>query len=460
MTLRDGKDTTMHLRTFTDWVAATDVAEIPAEVMETAMRHARDCFGVALAASEHEAGRTIRRLNRGDGGAGTGTANVWAGDGVRTSPEEAAWLNGAMGHMLDFDDTGFSHPSSCIVPAVVALAEEIGASGREAIGAIVMGFEAFERLARCTRAPGDHRLRDLGFHPTSIWGPPAAAAGCAKLLGLSGEATARAMCIAASSSGGLSDQFGTWTKGLHAGNSARGGLDAARLASHGYLGRPTAIDGPRGLITMMAGGGAPDIPSISKELGEVWAIEKPGLRIKLYPVCGFSLRSVEAAIQAREELGVDADQISHAVIDVHPIALETLRYPRPANEFEARFSANYPVASALLDGELTLESFETGRFNSPAVLAMLDRVEIRSRDDWDPERVLHTPVTVTTTDGRTLERFVPFAVGSPENPASEEQHRTKFLRCATRAMDETRAERAFTTVSEIHRQLGTVDLGL
>lgn len=448
----------MHLRTFADWMAATSIDDIPTDVMETAMRHARDALGVALAASEHQAGRTIRRLSRGV--TGTGTASLWVGDGVRTTPEEAAWINGAMAHMLDFDDTGFSHPSACIVPAAVALAQELGSSGRETIGAIVMGYEAFERLARCTRTPGDHRLRDLGFHPTSVWGPPAAAAGCAKLLGLDGEATARAMCIAASSSGGLSDQFGTWTKGLHAGNSARGGLDAARLASQGYLGRPTAIDGPRGLINVMAGGGSPDIASISRDLGTVWAIEKPGLRIKLYPVCGFSLRSVEAAILAREELGVSADQIASAIVDVHPIALETLRYPRPANEFEARFSAGYPVASALLDGELTLESFEAGRFNSPEVLAMLDRVEVRSRDDWEPERALHTPVTVTTTDGRTVERLVPFAVGSPENLATEEQHHAKFIRCVTRAMDTERAEAVFATITAVHTQQGPIDLGL
>lgn len=440
----------MHLQTFATWIAETPVEDIPDEVMHTAARHIRDCFGVALAASEHPAGKTIRGLVRGVEGAG-GQASIWSRDGRRTTPEEAAWANGSLTHMLDFDDTGFSHPSACIVPAVMALGESIGASGRDVVAAVVMGYETFERIARCSRE-WEATLRRRGFHPTSVWGPPAAAAGCAKLLGLSGEQVARAICIGASSSAGMNDHIGTWTKGLHAGNSARGGLEAARLTEAGYLGSTTTIDGPRGLLNAMSVDGPVDTTSISRELGEVWAIINPGLRIKFYPVCGYSLRAVEGAIELREELGLTPQNIQSVTIEAHPTALDTLRHDQPQNEFEARFSLPYSVAAPLLDGELTLESFEAPRFNSSAVKDMLARISVRQADEWGPEKTMHTPITVTTTDGATHTKDVRFAVGSPENPATEAHLSGKFATCARRVADDATATRLSEALGALQHQ--------
>src|SRR5690606_20095101 len=139
--------------------------------LKAATRQLVDCVGVTIAGSAHPAGQVMSEwLSRSSGvGASRVIGTRWS-----TSASDAAFANGSLAHLLDFDDTGFSHPTACIYPAALAVAEETDANGRQLLSAMAVGYEVFERLSVAAR-PKEPALRSSGVHPTSVWGAPAAA---------------------------------------------------------------------------------------------------------------------------------------------------------------------------------------------------------------------------------------------------------------------------------------------
>lgn len=162
------------------FASRTRLSDISAEAIAATKRHILDCAGVALAAAVEPAGRIILDITREQGGAPR--AGV-LGASVRTSAVAAAWANGALAHLLDYDDTGFSHPTACILPAALAMAEGTAATGGDLVAAVCAGLEVFERLSSSGRQH-EPELRRRGFHPTSLYGCSAAAAAAGNIVGL------------------------------------------------------------------------------------------------------------------------------------------------------------------------------------------------------------------------------------------------------------------------------------
>ena len=215
------------------------MADISAAAIAATKRHILDCIGVALAAVVEPAGRIVLDITREQGG--TPRARV-LGSSLRTSTISAAWANGALAHLLDFDDTGFSHPTACILPAALAMAEDVGATGGDLVAAVCVGLEVFERLSLSGRQH-EPELRRRGFHPTSLYGCSAAAAAAGNIVGLTPVQMAVAIGLAAANAGGLTQHFGTWGKGIHAGNAARAGVTSVSLAKKDYVADLEGIEG-------------------------------------------------------------------------------------------------------------------------------------------------------------------------------------------------------------------------
>src|SRR5688572_32940719 len=182
-----------------------------------------DTVGVTLAGSDDPAATLVSRV------LSSGGRSLILGTGKRVGALDAALVNGTASHALDFDDcnnTLGGHPSAPILPALFALADEIGASGRDFIAAYVAGFET-----ECKISMGVNFYQyTRGWHPSTTIGVFGAAAACAKLLNLNDERTAVALAIAASLASGIKSNFGTYVKPLHIGHCARNGLFAALLA--------------------------------------------------------------------------------------------------------------------------------------------------------------------------------------------------------------------------------------
>jgi len=394
--------------------------------------HVKDCLGVALAASRTEPGRIVLGLV-GEYAQDAGVRVI--GSSTVTSPWEAAWANGTLSHLLDFDDNGFSHPTACILPAALATAELADADGQDFMVAMVAGWEVFERLSRSVRAY-ERTARKGGIHPTSIYGCPAAAAAASKLLGLSREQTAIALGLASSASGGLTEQFGTWGKGTQAGNAGRAGVMAALLVQRGYRAAQTVIEGKHGLLSAFFGEGNYDLSLISEQPGDTWAIETPGLNIKRFPACGGTQRGIAAALELRSQVVSDPSDIERIEVTGSESLFHSLHIDTPTRGFEGKFSLRFCIAAAFADGDVTIDTFTDQTLQRPEIQDLMKKIHTNVvRGGFEPGvRRYTTPVGVHLKGGASASTVIDTPLGNIANRMSYVQITEKFMRCAARAL--------------------------
>ena len=432
-----------------EFASKTRITDISAEAIAATKRHILDCAGVGLAASMEPAGRIVLDITREQGGAAQ--ARV-LGSSLRTSAVSAAWANGALSHLLDFDDTGFSHPTACILPGALAMAEEAGSTGGDLVAAVCVGLEVFERMSLSGRQH-EPELRRRGFHPTSLYGCSAAAAAAGNIVRLNAKQMAVAIGLAAANAGGLTQHFGTWGKGVHAGNAARAGVTSVLLARKDYFADPDGLDGDYGFFSAFHGAGNYNFDKVAGGLGTHWSIVDPGLTIKRYPCCGGNLRALDAARGLLAEHAIKFDDVAKLEVDVHPDLLCTVRFHKPTQGFRGKFSIDYVLAAMLLDGRVDLDSFSDAYCNAPRMRASLDKVQINAHTEWanDATSRRMSPVTITMKDGRKFTKRVDKVRGSPGDPMTRDELVDKYRGCAARVLKGERLERSIAALESLER---------
>jgi 2-methylcitrate dehydratase PrpD len=257
-------------------IGAIHYADLPPEAVRWAKAAILDTVGVTLAGAAEPCAQIVERvlgLGQADGGC------LIFGTNRRAAPLDAALVNGTAAHALDFDDVSNSlggHPSAPILPALFALGEVLDGpgkpiGGRDFIAAYVAGFETETRIGR-----GVHfHHYEKGWHPTATLGVFGAAAACCHLLGLDRAKTAQALAIAASLASGIKANFGTMTKPLHVGHTARNGL----LARDGFTANPAALEHKQGFLLVFNGAGTFDAEAILRDWGQPYDIVRPGLGV-------------------------------------------------------------------------------------------------------------------------------------------------------------------------------------
>jgi len=430
-----------------EFASKTRLADISAEAIAATKRHILDCTGVALAACVEPPGRIVLEITREQGG--KPTASV-VGSDLCTSVVAAAWANGALAHLLDFDDTGFSHPTACILPAVLAMAEEKGASGAAVVAAVCVGLEVFERMSSSGRQH-EHVFRRRGFHPTSLYGCSAAAAGAGSIVGLNPKQMGVALGLAAANAGGLTQHFGTWGKGIHAGNAARAGVTAVLLARKDYVADPAGLEGEYGFYSAFHGDGNYDFSKMANGLGTHWSIVDPGLTVKRYPCCGGNLRALDAAEALVRENNIRIEDVERLEVDVHPDLLDIVRFHKPTDGFRGKFSIDYVLAAMLLDHRVDLDSFSDDYCRAPRMRAALEKVRVNQHADWpnDAAARRRSPVTIAMKDGRTFTKSVEKVRGSPGNPMTRDELVDKYRSCASRVLKRELLERSIVALETL-----------
>lgn len=329
----------------------------------------------------------------------------------------AAMINGITSHTFDFDDTHLKtiiHPAGPVASAVLALAEHQGLSGRAVLDALVLGIDVACRVGN-TMYP-DHY--DRGWHITGSTGMLGAAAGCARLLELGRKKTAMAIGIAASQPVGLREQFGTMTKPFHPGGAARAGLMSALLASRGYTASERALEAPRGFVQVVSDKRAWN--EITDELGQRFEISfntyKPF-------ACGIVIHpSIDACVRLREQ-GVKPEDIERIDLRVHSLVLELTGKKKPVDGLQGKFSVYHGCAVGLIYGRAGEAEYADSVVTDPRVIAVRDKVNAVV-DDSIEEAAAH--VTALLKDGRKIEVVVEHAIGSLQNPLSDQQLEAKF----------------------------------
>jgi 2-methylcitrate dehydratase PrpD len=375
-----------------DWAAALDPGEADRELARTALA---DTLAVTLAA----AGDPVARMTAG-------------------LPEPLRWA--ATGHVLDFDDV---HLPSTSHISVVCVSAALACGGGER--AYLAGAGVMARLG--TALGWGHY--SSGWHATCTAGAPAAAVAAGTALGLDADGLRRAMALAVPGAGGVQRAFGTSGKSLQVGSAAEAGVRAARLAAAGATAEPAALDD---WFALVGGSGEPDMggPAVPG-----------GLAVKLHPCCYAMQRPISAA---RLLPGLDggrggdrggggqcaAEDVAHITVTTPEAGMQPLIHHRPRTGLEAKFSMEYAVATALLDGFPGMDDFTDAAASRPEVRRLLERTEVRVVPDGGEDLTGgETRIVVERRDGRLAEAALELPQGHPRRPATGAELAAKVAAC-------------------------------
>jgi 2-methylcitrate dehydratase PrpD len=414
-------------------ICALRFVDLPADVVQWAKVGIVDTVGVTLAGSGgvDPGVELLERVLH----ASSGPSLIF-GSTRRAGVFDAAMINGTASHALDFDDcnnTLCGHPSTPILPALFALADEHGATGEEFLNAYAVGVETECKIALGVSL---HQYTH-GWHPTSTVGVFGAAASCARLLQLDEIKTATALAIATSLASGIKANLGTMTKPLHLGQCARNGLLAALLAREGFTANLSAFEHSQGYFEVFNGKGNYDAGKILPAWGAPFDLARPGLGIKQYPCCGSTHPALDAMLELVRTHNLTSNDVARIEAWIHKRRLEHTNRPEPRSALDAKFSIQYCLARALKDRAIRMEHFDDEAFRDPEIDTIMSMVHVASYTalQFPEDNHFAGEVRVTTTSGDVLVARVDQALGrTVDSPLPEERLREKFEACALRVM--------------------------
>ncbi len=423
----------MFTKALSQFIGRTNYEDLPPEAVAAAKGGILDYVGVTLSGSKEPVARKMAEVAEDDRARREATV---ISTGKKTSCSLAAWANGTTGHALDFDDCihiepmALGHPTTTIFPAALAVGEKLNVSGKELITAYCLGMEAYAKMGLFLREEAFNQ----GWHNTAVFGTVGATAAVGKLLKLNETQMCRGFGIAASLAGGLRRNFGTMVKPLHAGNAARNGVDAGRLAARDFTAWETILEAPRGFHEVFTG--KAKIPEktpeeLSAALGNPWSIFSPGLSVKLYPCCRGTHNGVDAALYLKQKHSLDWRQIE--AVECHvPRRLESiLSYHAPKTALEAKFSLEYCFARALIDGWVKIGDFTDARVRQPEVTDLISKIKWVYPSQEEEAMLVAHDFVVKGKDGKEYRSQVMYPKGEPQNPVSREEIVTKYRDCAS-----------------------------
>ncbi|MGZ8228700.1 MAG: MmgE/PrpD family protein [Burkholderiales bacterium] len=402
-----------------------------------------DGIAVAIAGSTEDAPRLVAEHVREMGC--REQASVWS-FGFRTAPIQAAYVNAVAMHVLDFEPMSSppTHAVSPTLPVALALGEAIEASGRKIVTACAKGFEMQGRVL----VASSHDRGSLPFHTPGVVGVMGSAVAASHLLGLDARQLANALGMAASRCAGLPANTGSMVKCTHCGNVAAAGLEAAMLSKRGFTAHPGIFEAPHGYVQTFFPKHF-DYETLLR-FGEPFRFVDPGMAIKFFPSKYPTHFGIAAALRLRSAVLDGATTIARVHIDTPDIG--DADRPQPRSGLEGKFSFQYTVAAALLDGKVGIETFTDERRFRPDMVELLSKIELtrdpsRSRDT----RNMHVAVSVTLKDGTTHKQVCERPPGSWGEPIDAEMHRAKVRSCLGVRLAPADVDRALEWLSNLER---------
>ena len=415
---------------------------LPTALVEMTKQCVLDTLGVAIGASTlaPEAG-IVAEYGRDLGGRPEATV---LGFGEKAPAPWAVFVNGSLGHMLDYDDLGESgHPGIVTIPVALAVAEKLGGvSGRELITAIAAGTDVMTRLTRAIDVP-DWTMTE-GWFATQLFGFIAGAVTAGRLLGLNEEQMENAIGIGFNQMSGsrqMAVGAATHMRSMQAGFSGQGAVMAAELAWRGIIGPKDIVEGRYGIFkTYIRNNSEPDWNAIVDGLGARFPlVEKHGF--KVWPACAYTRPTNAATLFLREKHQLRPEDIESITIVggtggtqllCEPLALKR----RPKVSIDGKYSIPFTTAIMMAKGNVTLRDYTEEGLNDPRVLAMADRVSYRAGSQpitgkGGSSDVSRTCVEIVTTDGRRFEHRPQGVPGDPSHPVNWAALEAKFRDCVS-----------------------------
>ena len=399
---------------------------IPSAVVRRTEDLFLDWYASALAGKGARPVEAIERFAR-TMGPGGGASEVLISRRM-TSPYFAAYVNAAASHFAEQDDVhngSVFHPGAVVFPAALAVAQALGASGREFLAAVVAGYEVGIRVGEFF-GRSHYRI----FHTTATAGTLAAAAATGRLLGLDAAAMLHAFGSAGTQAAGLWEflRDAADSKQLHTAHASATGLASAYLAKEGLTGAKAILEGAQGMAAGMSSDADP--ARLTDRLGERWATAETSF--KYHASCRHTHPSADALLQLMREHTLQADDIVAVTALVHQGAIDVLgRVVVPTTVHQAKFSMGTVLALLAEHGHAGLDEFEQ-HFLAPRITAFRDRVRMQLDSEVDsayPQRWIGK-VSVSTRDGRRLASRVDEPKGDPGNTLSRAELEDKARRLA------------------------------
>lgn len=399
-----------------EFIVGTRYESIPAEVIRLAKYSFLDTLGLTLGGMTEPAPQILTRYVKTQGGIPTATILT---QGFKTCAPSAALVNGTAGDVAGWSDVSviqMNHPSVSIYPAAWAVGEQLGSSGKDILLAHIVGTEVANKIGGGIR-PG---FQLKGWHPVAVLNTFGAAAAVGKLLKLDFTQMANALGIAGAEASGIRAAMGTMSKAYGAGRSARDGITCALLASMGFTGPTDVLEARDGFLQTFGDGcsGA----NILEHLGDPFEFVSPGITLKKFPACTRSHNAIQGILNLRNKHGFTAQDIDRVECLVTPAVADFLKFSSPRTKFEAKYSMQFCVATALLDGKITISSFSDAKIKDPAIISIMQRVKMEvwpeyAKHGYNPP---HAPygclLKVKLKDGKELSEQVdhgPWELGTP-----------------------------------------------
>jgi 2-methylcitrate dehydratase len=424
------------------FVTSTCYDTVPTEARQKLVWHLLDSVGCALGGLDGAPCRAVRAIAA-SGACDEGAASV-IGLERRTTLEYAAFANSCMIRYLDFNDSyltnGGGHTSD-LIPAILAVAEQRGSSGRDVIVALHVAYEVFAALADTVP------MRDRGWdYPAFL--EIAAAAGVANVMGLDAEQTGNAVSMAITPNLPLgvtrAGHLSNW-KGLASPYGTMAAVFAARLAQAGMTGPPRAIEGVRGLWALATGPFS--LASLGQPVGGLTAVERSSF--KLY-VAEFNAQGpVHEFVQLHHQ-SIRPDDVESIHIGTYEVAWSEIGGGQddhdqkwdPQNKETADHSLPYMVAVALTDGACTEQSYTTERVRDPGLRPLMEKVTVVP-DEVISKTWVENPaheIEVVLRDGATIHLRSDYPRGHPRNPMTEDELFAKFRTQSRTRLDDADTE--------------------
>ena len=405
-------------QTLAAWAARQTASDLPPDVLELAKDYLLDHVAVSLYGMKQPWTEYVAQQVRHE--RGVQEASIY-GQVTKVPMRAAALVNGSAAHAFELDDwhaASLSHVSACVIPAVLAVAEQHHISGIRALTAIVAGYEVMARAGQSTIP----ELIIRGFHPSGTHGPIGAAAAVANLLQLSAQQTTWALGIAASCASGLmefsQDPQGTMVKRFHTGRAAEAGVLAALLAQKGMTAPKAALDGKFGYASAFSN--APRPEHLTRALGEDFQIRYTN--VKPYACCGALHAGIDAVEQLVAQHAIRPEAIEEIVFGGNDSHLARHASPEPDSVMAAQYSMPYAAAVAVKGLALDPRWFDEGSYRDAELISLAKRVRV----ELHPDVVRVYPaqlggyIKIVLKDGRAFDKLILQAKGTAGQPLGRE----------------------------------------
>jgi 2-methylcitrate dehydratase PrpD len=412
-----------------EFTAAFSLSQAPAQVLSNAKLAILDCLGVAVLATGQEIGGALKHFAGAH--AGQGPCTVW-GTRLTVNSRDAALINGALAHGLDFDDR--NHSSTYSLAAPLASTEENDLSGAKLLEGFIVGREIRNSLDSMFV----HRGSGVGpgargWHSNGVLGPIASACAVAKALDLDAQTTLTAVGLATASSGALTRDGGTMAKPFRTGHAAATGLTCVLLAKSGFSADHTALEGRYGLLEAMGPLPAEVISSLGRNLGKTFNLAEP-IRVKQFASCSASHGGVEAMLRLLRRHPFRPDDVESISCDLKPYPLVR---ERPKRGVEGRFSMPFCLALSIIHGTIRPNDFTDENVADPVVQDLMRRTGHAATG----------PLAVELKNGQRLEE----PIERPTNVVELSAVEKKFHDCVAGVLPKAQAQAVAEAVDKLEQ---------